>query len=159
RLSELVRAELDGERAGVILDRRDVVDRFAQALVQEPLKRGLLDVDQIGKVEDVLETRETGARARRSDLGGQEMKPPLEMWCENWLRRADGHGQRDNGATRQGTREPHFCVRVALRNPPNAAGSVANARPVFQAESELLRSDPEGSDPSLSSGLTEWCFA
>src|SRR6266567_9102935 len=64
-------------------------------------------------------------------------------------RRADGRGQRNSGATRQGTREPHFCARDALRNPPNAAGSVANRRPVFQAESELLGSDPEGSDPSL----------
>jgi hypothetical protein len=32
----------------------------------------------------VLEARETGARARRSDLGRQEMKPPLKMWNENW---------------------------------------------------------------------------
>jgi hypothetical protein len=48
RLAELVGAELDREGAGVILDRRDVVDRLAKALVQEPLKRGLLDVDQVG---------------------------------------------------------------------------------------------------------------
>src|SRR5262249_43782871 len=79
RLPELVRAELHRQSAGVVLDRRDVVDRLAEALVQEPLEGGLLDVDQVGKVENVLETRETGARARRSDLGGQEMKPPLEM--------------------------------------------------------------------------------
>src|SRR5439155_9267491 len=117
RLSELVRAELDGERAGVILDRRDVVDRLAKTFVQEPLKRGLLDVDQIGKVEDVLETRETGARARRSDLGGQEMKPPLEMWCENWLRRADGHGQREQ------QRNPPGYPRTPLLRKGNPAES------------------------------------
>src|SRR5205814_3270249 len=82
RLPEFIGAELDREGSGVVLDRRDVVDRLAKTLVQEPLERGLLDVDQIGKVEDVLETRETGARAWRSDLGGQEMKPPLEMSSE-----------------------------------------------------------------------------
>ena len=55
RIAELVLAELDGERAGVVLDRGDVVDRLPQALVQEPVERGLLDVDQVGKVEYVLE--------------------------------------------------------------------------------------------------------
>ena len=55
RLSELVLAELDGEGAGVVLDGRDVVDRLAQPLLQEPLERGLLDVDQVGEVEDVLQ--------------------------------------------------------------------------------------------------------
>src|SRR6266540_3507287 len=118
RLPELVGAELDGQGAGVVLDRRDVVDRLAKTLVQEPLERGLLDVDQIGKVEDVLETRETGARARRSDLGGQEMKPPLEIRCENWNGGQTGVDRRNSGATRQGTREPRICARVALRNPP-----------------------------------------
>jgi hypothetical protein len=77
RIAELVLAELDGERAGVILDRRDVVDRLSQALLQEPLERGLLDVDQVGKVEYVLETRKALARARRSDPGGQVWVPPL----------------------------------------------------------------------------------
>ena len=55
-VAERVVAELDGERAGVVLDRRDVVDRLAQALVHEPLERRLLDVDQVGEVEDVLQT-------------------------------------------------------------------------------------------------------
>jgi hypothetical protein len=36
-----------------------------------------LDVDQIGKVEYVLETRKALARARRSDPGGQVWVPPL----------------------------------------------------------------------------------
>ena len=56
RVAELVVAELDGQRSGVVLDRRDVVDRLAQALVQEPLERCLLDVDQVGEVKDMLQT-------------------------------------------------------------------------------------------------------
>ena len=91
RLAELVLAELDGERAGVVLDRRDVVDRLAEALVQEPLERGLLDVDQVGEVENVLQARESLARARRSNPAGQMETPPLEMFtaggrANNWAR-------------------------------------------------------------------------
>src|SRR4029078_10325475 len=77
RIAELVLAELDGERAGVVLDRRDVVDRLAEALLQEPIERGLLDVDQVGKVENVLQTRKALARAWRSDPGAQGWVPPL----------------------------------------------------------------------------------
>ena len=47
RLAELVVAELHGQRARVVLDRRDVGDRLPQALLQEPVERGLLDVDQV----------------------------------------------------------------------------------------------------------------
>jgi hypothetical protein len=54
RLAELVLAELDGERARVVLDRRDVADGLAKAVTEEPVERSLLDVDQIGEVEDVL---------------------------------------------------------------------------------------------------------
>jgi hypothetical protein len=62
---ELERAELDGEVAGVVLDRRDVVDRLAQAAllgVDEPGEGLLLDVDQVRDVEDVVEPRERAAR-------------------------------------------------------------------------------------------------
>ena len=52
RLAEPILAELDGERSGVVLDRRDVVDRFAQALRKEPREGGLLDIDEVGKVLD-----------------------------------------------------------------------------------------------------------
>ena len=55
RLPEFEVAELDRQRAGVVLDRRDVRDRLAEALVPEPVERGLLDVDQVGEVEDVLQ--------------------------------------------------------------------------------------------------------
>jgi hypothetical protein len=66
-----VLGELHRERAGVVLDRRDVVDRLAQALFLEPLEGGLLDVDQVGEVENVLETRKALARAWRSNPAGQ----------------------------------------------------------------------------------------
>src|SRR5207244_2072903 len=79
RVSELVLSELHGERSRVVLDRRDVVDRLSETLLQEPLEGGLLDVDEIGKVENVLQARETFARARRSDPGGQMQQPPLRM--------------------------------------------------------------------------------
>src|ERR671912_766911 len=49
-LPELELPELDRERAGVVLDRGDVRDRLSEALVLEPLERGLLDVDQVGEV-------------------------------------------------------------------------------------------------------------
>ena len=65
RRVELERAELHGQVAGVVLDRRDVVDRLAQApllRVDEPGERLLLDVDQVRDVEDVLEPRERAAR-------------------------------------------------------------------------------------------------
>jgi hypothetical protein len=55
-LTEPVVAELDGERSGVVLDRRDVVDRFLETFLEEPFERRLLDVDQVRKVDDVLET-------------------------------------------------------------------------------------------------------
>src|SRR5581483_9413647 len=71
RLPELVLAELDGERAGVVLDRRDVVDRLAQAPLEEPLEGGLLDVDQVGEVENVLQTRKALTRARRNSSAAQ----------------------------------------------------------------------------------------
>src|SRR5262249_57953110 len=70
-LTEAVVAELDGERSGVVLDRRDVVDRLAEAFAEEPVEGLPLDVDQVGEVENVLETRERLARARRSDRLGQ----------------------------------------------------------------------------------------
>src|SRR5262249_44575967 len=76
-LAELVLAEVDGERAGVILDRRDVVDRLAEPFAEEPLEGLTLDVDQVGEVKDVLETRKRLARTRRGDRVGQVRQPPL----------------------------------------------------------------------------------
>ena len=55
RLAEAVLPEFDRERAGVVLDRRDVVDRLPEAFTEEPVERLTLDVDQVRKVEDVLE--------------------------------------------------------------------------------------------------------
>ena len=65
RLVEHELAELHGEVAGVVLDRRDVIDRLAQAAavgVCEPLERAALDVDQVGYVYGLVETRERAAR-------------------------------------------------------------------------------------------------
>ena len=56
RSAELVLAEFDGEGAGVVEDRRDVVDRLPEPFAEEPIERLTLDVDQVGEVEDVLET-------------------------------------------------------------------------------------------------------
>ena len=77
-LAEAILPELDGERSGVVLDRRNVVDRLPQALVQEPLERGLLDIDQVRKLENLLDAGEGCARARRGNLGGQEIQPSLK---------------------------------------------------------------------------------
>jgi hypothetical protein len=51
----------------------------------------------------VLEARESGARARRSDLGRQEMKPPLKMSNENWN---GGTAGVDSGIAAQPARVP-----------------------------------------------------
>src|SRR5205085_7662730 len=123
RITELVGAEFHGERAGVVLDRRDVVDRLAKALLQEPVEGRPLDVDQVGKVENVLETRETRARARRSDRGGQVIQPPLEMRCElataggqTWAakQRRNPPGDRKTPLPRQGTPAASAWCRGAV---------------------------------------------
>ena len=66
RVVERELAELHGEVAGVVLDRRDVVDRLAQAPllgVDQPGEGLLLDVDQVGDIKDLVKTREVAARA------------------------------------------------------------------------------------------------
>src|SRR5581483_2147527 len=83
RVAELVIAELDGERSRVVLDRRDVVDRLAKTLFQEPGEGRLLDVDQVRKLENVLQARETLPRARRGNPCGQVGVPPFTaLWGE-----------------------------------------------------------------------------
>ncbi len=65
RIVEDELAELHGEVAGVVLDRRDVVDRLPQTTVLgvgEPGKGLLLDVDQVGYIKGLRKTRETTAR-------------------------------------------------------------------------------------------------
>ena len=101
--AELVLAELDGERAGVILDRRDVVDGLPEALVQEPLERGLLDVDQIGEVEDVFDAGKGLTRAGRSDLSGQRKSLPWGRCGIQAIRACRSADERDVGATCQDT--------------------------------------------------------
>jgi len=53
------------------------VDRFAKALILEPAEGSLLDVDQVRKFEDVLQARETLARAGRSNIAAQMWELPL----------------------------------------------------------------------------------
>src|SRR5437763_16400857 len=58
-------AELDGEVPGVVLDRRDVVDRLAQSAVLrvgQPGEGLSLDINQVGDFKDLVQTRETPAR-------------------------------------------------------------------------------------------------
>ena len=60
-------AELHGQVAGVVLDRRDVVDRLAQPTalgIDQPVERLPLDVDQVRDVENLVEAREGAARPR-----------------------------------------------------------------------------------------------
>ena len=55
----------DGEIAGVVLDRRDVVDRLAEPSllgVDQPRERAALDVDEVRDVKDLVQTREGAAR-------------------------------------------------------------------------------------------------
>ncbi len=66
RLIERELAELHGEVAGVVLDRRDVVDRLPQPAavrVDQPGERLLLDVDQVRDLDRLVEARERAARA------------------------------------------------------------------------------------------------
>ncbi len=58
-------AELDSQVAGVVLDRRDVVDRLAEASllrIGQPGEGPALDVDEVRDLEDLVETREAAAR-------------------------------------------------------------------------------------------------
>src|SRR4029079_3815394 len=98
RRTELVVPELDGEGARVIGDRRDVVDRLAEALLQEPLEGRLLDVDEVGEVEDVLQARKRLARSWR-DGGAAQEQPPLRTAV------GDGDGQGEAGAHRRNSEE------------------------------------------------------
>ena len=68
-------AELDGEVPRVVLDRRDVVDRLAQTAagrLGQPLERAALDVDEVGDVEGLVQTRETTARPLNGGGSGQD---------------------------------------------------------------------------------------
>ena len=69
--------ELHGEVAGVVLDRRNVVDRLTQATlarVREPRERTALNVDEVGYVNGLVEARERTARPE-SIYSGQETTP------------------------------------------------------------------------------------
>src|SRR5581483_1188567 len=83
--------------------RRDVVDRLPEAFVQEPLERGLLDVDEVGEVEDVLDLGKGLTRAGQSDLGGQRKSLPWGRASSGEFRRAE---VRADGTSAQPARIP-----------------------------------------------------
>ena len=65
RIVEVELAEVDGEVAGVVLDRRDVGDRLAQAAllrIGQPRERAALDVDEVRDVMNSVQAREGAAR-------------------------------------------------------------------------------------------------
>ena len=114
RVAELVLAELHRERAGVVLDWRYVVDRLPKTFVHEPPKGGLLDVDQVGEVENVLEARKTLARARR-DNPSIQVEPPLKT---AWEMRGELR------AVCYGRNRPAYRNRTSLRKGRAALGAV-----------------------------------
>ena len=71
-------AELHGEVAGVVLDRRDVVDRLAQPpllRVGQPGEGLALDVDQVGDVNRVLSRRANVRRVRGASTAAKAATP------------------------------------------------------------------------------------
>ena len=96
----------------------------------------------------MLETRETGARAGRSDLGGQEMEPPLEMWCGNGYGRADGCGQAEAAQPARVPDHTRFCARVSCGNPPSSTAAIV-------AQGDLKCQERRRARPSWSRPLTE----
>ena len=91
RRIEVELAELDGEVAGVVLDRRDVVDRLAQPSafgIDKPGERLLLDIDQVGDVEDLLQPREAAAGA--GSVNGSQDGDSSEVERRTRERRARG---------------------------------------------------------------------
>ena len=70
-------AELDGEVAGVVLDRGDVIDRLAQSAllgIGQPRERTALYVNQVGYIDRLVEAREASARPE-SICSSQETTP------------------------------------------------------------------------------------
>src|SRR4051812_49033251 len=56
----------------VVLDRRDVVDRLAQAAglgIDQPVERPALDVDEVGDVQRLVQARERAAHPRGVNNG------------------------------------------------------------------------------------------
>jgi len=56
-------AELDGQVPGEVFDRRDVVERLAQALIEEPLETVSLEGDEAWYFEDLGDLSERAALA------------------------------------------------------------------------------------------------
>ena len=89
--AQRVLAELHRKGAGEILDRRDVVDRLAQALLDEPLEGRALDVDEVGDVTNLLLLGE-GVADAGSGAGAQVARPPDESGRGTTQRVGSGAG-------------------------------------------------------------------
>ena len=63
-LAELILAELDEQLLGVVTDGRDVFDGLLETLLEEPLPRRPLDVDEIGNRQRLVQLGKRRARAR-----------------------------------------------------------------------------------------------
>jgi len=68
RLTELVLAKLDEQLLGVVLDGVDIGDGLAETVAEEPLPRPLLDVDEVGNGEWLVELGERRTHAWRLGL-------------------------------------------------------------------------------------------
>ncbi len=75
-LTELILAELDKQLLGVVTDGRDVFDGLLEAILEEPLPRRLLDVDQIGNRQRLVQLGKGRARARTLRL--VQVETPLD---------------------------------------------------------------------------------
>ena len=104
---ELELPELDGQVARVVLDRRDVVDRLAQApllRVDEPGERLPLDVDQVGDIEHLVQAREvaTGAGSIKGSQDGDSSGGDLRgTWARLPPRHRELSLRGDSSATSQ----------------------------------------------------------
>jgi hypothetical protein len=149
-LTEVVVAEFHGECAGVVLDRRDIVDRLLETLLHEPLEGGLLDVDQVWKVKDVLQAGKALARSARGDLGGQEMRPPS---LGRVKRQRQGKTQ-NGGATPKSSRENGLSASANLRKPPDRTETIATLARFFYRQAERRPKAPLAKIPTtLALGL------
>ena len=126
-------AELDGEVAGVVLDRRDVVDRLAQAAllgVGQPGEGLLLDVDEVGDVQNgCRDARKYGASERHHYEPRQRL-----LGGRNGQR---GRGQARPAKIAQGDDAPvQGCRRSRT---PSRASRVCGAAPSLRTAATIGR--------------------
>ncbi len=136
-LVECELAELHGEVAGVVLDRRNVVDRLAEPAllrVRQPLEGAALYVDQVGDINGLVQTRESTARPE-SICSSQEMTPSEG---ETRTRRAPGARPakiaQTSGALkgRRCSRTPPLTLAYVARGTCQAAATIDQRRASYR---------------------------